>query len=135
MKMPVRHSIIAITSASLAALMILFFLMTALAGIHAAITDRTDIVIFIGSLWFTFGLLYLCTSFFSSCPACHRNIYAQSRPPDQLHRNRSRFGKLVDGWQAIVVDVLLHRTFNCMNCGDFVKLEFKNTSNNSSEPT
>lgn len=108
--------------------MVLFFLMTALAGIHAAITDRTDIVIFTGSLWITCGLLYLFTSFFSSCPACKRNIYAQSRSPDQLHPNRSRFGKLVDGWQAIAVDVLLHRKFNCMNCGEFVELKFKNTS-------
>ena len=120
--MLIRHSIFAITSASFAALMVLLFFMTALAGIHAAITDQTHIIIFTGILWISCGLLYLCTSFFSSCPACKRNIYAQSRPSDQLHPNRSRFGKLVDGWQAIVVDVLLHKKFNCMNCGESIKL-------------
>jgi len=125
MKMALRHSGFAFASAAFAALTVFLFILLAAAALHASFTDRSDIVAPVGLLWLSCGVLYVATSFLSRCPACHRNIFTQWYPSDRLHPQRSRFGKLVDGWQAIVADILLHRRFNCMKCGVLAELNMK----------
>ena len=88
------------------------FLLVAALGFAGVVSDSW----FLGVLGisFCFGILYLCASLPLKCNHCTRRIFAQwtEEPPTY-----SVEFKGMKGGTAIVLQVLLTREFQCMNCG------------------
>jgi len=123
-KMTPTCSIISFTAALLAFLtLLLFFALVLVFSIVVIFPFKADVsVLTIGITWLVSGVLGFIVGGFSRCPVCNKCVFSQTDPSEKLHPKRSRFGKLIDGWQAIVVDILLHRRFHCMKCGAGVTL-------------
>ena len=121
---PVK-SMIVLTSAVLATINLVSFLSIPLFLIYAFITNQTKMLTPVIVVWISSGVSYIVTTFFSRCPSCRAHVFIQTHPRDRLHPKRSRFGGIVDGWLAIVVDVLLNRRFRCMKCGQDVGLKIR----------
>ena len=88
-------------------------------GILAALVLHWPYLVILALPVFLFSqLAFIVQAFFFRCPLCGKLLFIQGWGPWHPARKRVLRGLGVASWVAVARDIVFHREFTCLHCGE-----------------